>query len=107
VFPKSHIQQDYFHILQNIWRKVWGVTLAYRQDLKTRGEEAETPWYSRRLLRQAAQLWKNPYIFFHYRRESEGGPETDDEGGSGLSAPNVIPPWLPGEGLSHLRGPID
>jgi hypothetical protein len=64
VFPKAHIQHDYFHILQNIWRKVWREMLTYRRDLKTRGEEAETPWYSRRLLRQAAQLWKNRYIFF-------------------------------------------
>jgi hypothetical protein len=43
VYPKAHIQHDYFHILQNIWRKVWREMLTYRRDLKARGEEAETP----------------------------------------------------------------
>lgn len=64
VYPQAHIQFDYFHILQNIWRKVWDEFRAHRRDLKERGEAAETKWYSEKLKRLAAELWKNRYIFF-------------------------------------------
>lgn len=64
VFPEAHIQHDYFHILQNIWRKVWREMLAHRRDLKARSESAETPWYSQQLLDRATKLWKNRYVFF-------------------------------------------
>jgi transposase-like protein len=64
VFPEAHIQHDYFHILQNIWRKVWREMLAHRRDLQARGEAAETPWYSQQLLDRATNLWKNRYVFF-------------------------------------------
>ena len=64
VYPQANIQHDYFHILQNIWRKVWGEFRKHRRDLKERGEAAETPWYSQKLLRLAAALWKQRYIFF-------------------------------------------
>src|SRR5262245_29428220 len=64
VYPEAHIQFDYFHVLQNIWRKVWDEFRAHRRDLKERGEAAETKWYSEKLKRLAAELWKNRYIFF-------------------------------------------
>lgn len=64
VYPQANIQHDYFHILQNIWRKVWGEFRRHRRDLKERGEAAATPWYSEKLLRWAAELWKQRYIFF-------------------------------------------
>jgi transposase-like protein len=64
VYPQAHIQFDYFHILQNIWRKVWGEFRAHRRDLKARSEAAETKWYAAKLKRLAAELWKQRYIFF-------------------------------------------
>lgn len=64
IYPEANIQYDYFHILQNIWRKVWGEFRHHRHDLKARGEAAETKWYSEKLLRMAAQLWKHRYVFF-------------------------------------------
>ena len=64
VYPEAHIQFDYFHILQNIWRKVWDEFRAHRRDLKERGEAAQTKYYSEKLKSLAAKLWKNRYIFF-------------------------------------------
>ena len=64
VFPQAEIQYDYFHILQNIWRKVWGEFRLHRGDLKKRGEAAETKWYARKLKGMAAQLWQHRYLFF-------------------------------------------
>jgi hypothetical protein len=64
VYPQADIQLDYFHILQNIWRKVWDEFRTHRRDLKERGEAAETKWYSEKLKRLAAELWKNRYLFF-------------------------------------------
>jgi hypothetical protein len=64
VYPQAAIQYDYFHILQNIWHKVWGRFRRYRNDLKARGKAAETKWYSAKLQRLAAELWKHRYVFF-------------------------------------------
>ncbi|MCW5967171.1 MAG: transposase [Blastocatellales bacterium] len=64
VYPEAEIQYDYFHILQNIWRKVWGEFRLHRLDLKQRGEAAQTVWYAENLKRVAAELWKHRYIFF-------------------------------------------
>lgn len=64
VYPQAEIQYDYFHILQNIWRKVWSEFRCHRRDLKTRGEATETKWYARKLKKMAAHLWKNRYLFF-------------------------------------------
>jgi Transposase len=64
VYPEADIQLDYFHILQNIWRKVWDEFRTHRRDLKERGEAAQTKWYAEKLKRLAAELWKNRYLFF-------------------------------------------
>lgn len=64
VYPEANIQLDYFHILQNIWRKVWSEFRTHRRDLKERGEAAQTKWYSEKLKKMAAELWKNRYLFF-------------------------------------------
>jgi hypothetical protein len=64
VYPQAEIQYDYFHILQNIWRKVWGEFRLHRRDLKARGEAVETKWYSEKLKNMAAKLWKHRYLFF-------------------------------------------
>ena len=64
MYPQAEIQYDYFHILQNIWRKVWGEFRTHRRDLKSRGAAAETKWYAKKLKGMAAKLWKNRYLFF-------------------------------------------
>jgi hypothetical protein len=64
LYPQANIQLDYFHILQNIWRKVWGEFRTHRRDLKERGAAAETKGYSAKLKKMAAELWKNRYLFF-------------------------------------------
>ena len=64
VFPQAHLQFDYFHILQNIWRKVWGEFRLHRRDLKARGEAAQTKWYAEKLKQLAAELWQHRYSFF-------------------------------------------
>ncbi len=64
VYPQAEIQYDYFHILQNIWRKVWGEFRCHRRDLKTRGEAAATKWYAEKLKKMAAHLWQHRYLFF-------------------------------------------
>jgi transposase len=64
VYPQAEIQYDYFHILQNIWRKVWGEFRCHRRDLKARGEAAETKWYAQKLKKRAAHLWQHRYLFF-------------------------------------------
>lgn len=64
VYPEAEIQYDYFHILQNIWRKVWDEFRAHRSDLKARSEAAEAKWYSEKLKGIATKLWQNRYLFF-------------------------------------------
>lgn len=64
VYPQAEIQYDYFHILQNIWRKVWGEFRCHRRDLKARGEAAQTKWYAKKLKKMAAHLWQHRYLFF-------------------------------------------
>lgn len=64
VYPEAQIQFDYFHILQNIWRKVWDEFRAHRRDLKERGEAAQTRYYAEKLKRLAAELWQHRYLFF-------------------------------------------
>lgn len=64
VYPQAEIQYDYFHILQNIWRKVWGEFRTQRRDLSARSEAVETKWYAQKLKGLATKLWKNRYLFF-------------------------------------------
>ena len=64
IYPQAEIQYDYFHILQNIWRKVWAEFRAHRRDLKERGAAAQTKWYAEKLKQMAAALWKHRYLFF-------------------------------------------
>jgi hypothetical protein len=64
VYPQAEIQYDYFHILQNIWRKVWGELRAHRRDLKARGQAAATKWYAEKLKALATKLWQHRYLFF-------------------------------------------
>jgi len=64
VFPGAIVQYDYFHVIQGVWRKLWKAVVARRKDIKARGEAAETPAYSARLLSLAKRIWENRYLFF-------------------------------------------
>ncbi len=64
VFPHAQLQLDYFHILQNIWRKVMDEFRRQRRHLKERGDAAQTKYYAEKLKPMAAELWKNRYLFF-------------------------------------------
>jgi hypothetical protein len=63
VFPGAIIQYDYFHVIQNVWKKLWGVVVARRKDIKTRATSAETPAYSKKLLGLAERVWKSRWLF--------------------------------------------
>ena len=63
VYPGAAIQYDYFHVIQNIWRKLWKSVVARRKDIKKRGEAAQTPAYSAHLLSLAERIWKHRWLF--------------------------------------------
>lgn len=64
VYPHANIQHDYFHIIQNIWRKVWSYFVAHRREVKARSEEVKTPWYQARLGSLAKRLWEKRHLLF-------------------------------------------
>lgn len=68
------IQLDYFHVIQNIWKKLRKWTLDYRRDVKKRAENCKTPWYKKKLESLAESLWKNRYLLFKATHRM-----TDDE----------------------------
>ncbi len=63
VFPKAKIQYDYFHVIQNIWKKLWKAVVARRKKIKASGESASTPAYAKRLLGLAQRIWEHRYLF--------------------------------------------
>lgn len=64
VFPDAHIQYDYFHILQNVWRTVWKAFVAYRKQVKRRSAEASSPSYGAKLEALARRLWDKRGLIF-------------------------------------------
>jgi hypothetical protein len=64
VFPEATIQYDYFHIIQNIWKKLWKELVGRRRRIKERGEDEqrkqEPGW--RTWLSLAQRMWENRYI---------------------------------------------
>jgi len=64
VFPDAVIQYDYFHVIQNIWRKIRRAFVAHRRDVKQCGERSETPWYKSKLENLAKRLWDNRGLIF-------------------------------------------
>jgi hypothetical protein len=63
VFPNAVIQYDYFHVIQNVWKKLWKAVVRRRKDLKARGESVGTPAYSQRLLGLAQRIWEHRWLF--------------------------------------------
>ena len=64
IYPEAVIQYDYFHVLQNIWKKLWRAMVRHRKDLKQRSVAADTPWYSHKLEVLATTLWDNRGLIF-------------------------------------------
>lgn len=71
------IQYDYFHILQNVWKKLWKWALERRRQIKASAEASQTPWYKKKLEALAKSLWENRYVLFKAEeRMSEEEKET-------------------------------
>lgn len=64
VFPEAVMQYDYFHVIQNIWKKLWKSVVARRRELKIRGESSKSEDYSKRLLALASRIWDHRWLFF-------------------------------------------
>jgi hypothetical protein len=77
VYPNATIQYDYFHVIQNIWKKLWRSVVARRKEIKADGERSETPAYSAKLLGLAKRIWKHRWLFF--KREANMSDEEKAE----------------------------
>lgn len=88
VYPNAVIQYDNFHVIQNIFRKLWKTVVARRKDIKARGEEAETPAYSVKLLGLAQRIWEGRWLFF--KRDDNLSKEERTEMLSLLEADTVL-----------------
>ena len=64
VYPQANIQHDYFHIIQNIWKKVWDYFVSHRREIKASSERVNTPWYQTRLKSLAKRLWEKRHLLF-------------------------------------------
>ena len=64
VYPEARIQYDYFHIIQNIWKKLWIYALAHRREVKARSQQVHTAWDREKLEALAQTLWKQRYLLF-------------------------------------------
>jgi hypothetical protein len=64
VYPNASIQHDYFHIIQNVWRKVWSYFIIHRRSVKSRSEKVTTAWYQARLKCLAKTLWEKRHLLF-------------------------------------------
>ena len=64
VYPEARLQYAYFHIIQNIWKKLWSYALAHRREVKARSQRVHTAWYREKLEALAQTLWKPRYLLF-------------------------------------------
>jgi hypothetical protein len=77
VYPDARIQYDYFHILQNIWKKLWSYTLAHRREVKARSQRVRTGWYRDKLEALAQTLWQQRYLLF--KSDDRMSPEEEQQ----------------------------
>ena len=77
VYPQSNIQHDYFHIIANIWKKVWSYFIAHRREVKSRSENVTTGWYQTRLKSLAKRLWEKRHLLF--KSDENMTPEEREE----------------------------
>jgi len=64
IYPEAVLQYDYFHVLQNIWKKLWKAMVQHRKDLMRRSEKVATPAYSQKLEALAKTLWESRGLIF-------------------------------------------
>ena len=60
VYPKAHIQYDFFHVIQNIHRHLYKALTAYRKAYKAATDQAQAQL--RHVLHK--QLWDHRYLLF-------------------------------------------
>jgi hypothetical protein len=77
VFPNAVIQYDYFHIIQNIWKKLRKLVTDRRRDIKARAEAAETPAYSQRLFDLAQRIWEKRGLFLKRDENMTAAEQTE------------------------------
>lgn len=77
VFPNAVIQYDYFHVIQNVWKKLWKTVVGRRKDIKARGESVETPAYSKKLLGLAKRIWEHRWLFLKRDENMTGEDRTE------------------------------
>lgn len=77
VYPQANIQHDYFHIIQNIWRKVWSYFVTHRREVESRSEEVTTPWYQAKLKSLGKRLWEKRHLLF--KSDENMTPEEKEE----------------------------
>lgn len=63
VFPDADIQYDYFHVIQNIWKKLKKVVVARRKEIKAEGEAAADKASAKKLLGLAQRIWEHRWLF--------------------------------------------
>lgn len=74
------IQYDYFHVMQNVWQKLWQWAVDRRRQIKQSAEQTTTPWYKKKLEALAKSLWENRHLLFKAdERMSEQERETLSE----------------------------
>ena len=68
------IQYDYFHIMQNVWKKLWKWAVDRRRQIKANAEQVTTPWYKKKLEALSKSLWENRYLLFKADRLEKRSP---------------------------------
>lgn len=86
VFPGASIQYDYFHIIQNIWKKLRKAISERRRLIKSRSKKVATIAYAARLKDLATRLWENRWLMLKAekrltaeQRETLDGIMSDDK----------------------------
>lgn len=64
IFPDAIIQYDYFHVIQNIFRKLWKAVVARRKEIKKEAETTRNKARAEKLLELAKRIWEKRYLFF-------------------------------------------
>lgn len=65
VYPEASVQYDYFHIIQNIWRKCWSAFVGYRRDWSQRAKKLDSDcWLKAKYEAHAKRLWDMRHIIF-------------------------------------------
>jgi Transposase len=58
VYPQARLQYDSFHIIPNIWKKLWSDVRAHRKEVEARSPEVRTAWSRDQLAALAQTLGK-------------------------------------------------